>query len=225
MPVTMTALPAGTQLPTTSNGLSGSGQALTQNDFLQLLTAPLEHQDPLNPASADQFASELAEFSTATGVQNLGASAGGQQAVGLVGRSVAVSGNALVLGQSSGATGAFNLPAAASNVTVTISDAGGNTVARLNLGAMPAGTQAFSWTGAGPNGAALTPGTYRFAVTAVGANGAAVAATPYAVVRSPGWDWAAKADRCSTSAAAWPRSRLSRSSRYSDRYTAIRRSS
>lgn len=120
MPVTVTALPTGTQLPTTTNGLSGSGQTLNQNDFLQLLTAQLEHQDPLDPTSADQFASELAEFSTATGVQNLETSSSGQQAVGLVGQNVAVSGNSLVLGQSGGANGAFSLPSAASNVAVTV---------------------------------------------------------------------------------------------------------
>jgi flagellar basal-body rod modification protein FlgD len=182
MPVTVTALPTGTQLPTTANGLSGSGQTLNQNDFLQLLTAQLEHQDPLNPTSADQFASELAAFSTATGVQNLGATAGGQQAVGLVGHNIAVSGNSLILGQSGGATGAFNLPSAASNVAVAISDAAGNTVAQLSLGAMPAGTQTFSWNGAGAGGSTLAPGTYNFSVSATGGNGTAVAATPYAVV-------------------------------------------
>ncbi len=182
MPVTVMALPTGTQLPTNANGLTSSGQTLNQNDFLQLLTAQLEHQDPLNPTSADQFASELAEFSTATGVQNLETSSSGQQAVGLVGQNVAVSGNSAALGQSGGATGAFNLPSAASNVAVAITDPAGNTVAQLNLGAMPAGTQTFSWTGGGSNGVALTPGTYRFSVTAVGATGAAIAATPYAVV-------------------------------------------
>jgi flagellar basal-body rod modification protein FlgD len=88
----------------------------------------------------------------------------------------------LTLGQNGGATGAFNLPSAASKVAVAINDPAGNTVARLDLGAMPAGTQKFSWTGSGSNGAALAPGTYRFSVSAVGGNGAAVAATPYAVV-------------------------------------------
>ena len=182
MPVTVTALPTGTRLPTTANGLSGSGQTLNQNDFLQLLTAQLEHQDPLNPTSADQFASELAAFSTATGVQNLGATAGGQQAVGLIGHKIAISGNSLTLGQSGGATGAFNLSTAASNVAVAISDPAGNVVTRLNLGAMAAGTQTFSWTGSGSNGVALAPGNYRFSVSAAGGNGAAIAATPYAVV-------------------------------------------
>jgi flagellar basal-body rod modification protein FlgD len=182
MPASVVALPPGTQLPSNSNGLSGTGQTLNENDFLQLLTAQLEHQDPLDPTSADQFASELAEFSTATGVQNLEASSSGQQALGLVGQNVAVSGNTLQLGQSGGATGAYNLPSAASNVAVAITDPAGNPVANLNLGAMPAGTQSFSWNGTGANGAALAPGTYSFRVSAVGANGAAVAATPYAVV-------------------------------------------
>ncbi|MBV8118478.1 MAG: flagellar biosynthesis protein FlgD [Alphaproteobacteria bacterium] len=180
MPATVTALPPGTQLPTNANGLTSTGQTLSQNAFLQLLTAQLEHQDPLDPTSADAFASELAEFSTATGVQNLETSATGQQAVGLVGQKVAVSGNSLILGQG-GATGAFNLSSAASNVAVTIANAAGTTVAQLNLGAMPAGTQTFSWSGGGANGTTLAPGTYNFSLTAIGAQGAAVAATPYAV--------------------------------------------
>jgi flagellar basal-body rod modification protein FlgD len=182
MPANVVALPPGTQLPGNSNGLSGTGQTLNENDFLQLLTAQLEHQDPLDPTNADQFASELAEFSTATGVQNLEASSSGQQALGLVGQNVAVSGNTLQLGQSGGATGAYNLKSAASNVAVTITDPAGNRVASLNLGAMPAGTQSFSWNGTGVKGTALAPGTYSFRLSAVGANGAAVAATPYAVV-------------------------------------------
>jgi flagellar basal-body rod modification protein FlgD len=181
MPASVVALPTGTQLPSNANGLSSTGQTLNENDFLQLLTAQLEHQDPLDPTSADQFASELAEFSTATGVQNLETSSSGQQALGLVGQNVAVNGNSLLLGASGSAAGAFNLPSAASNVTVTITDPTGNQVASLNLGAMPAGTQSFSWSGAGANGAQLAPGTYNFSVTAVGGNGAAVAATPYAV--------------------------------------------
>jgi flagellar basal-body rod modification protein FlgD len=181
MPATMVALPTGTQLPTNTNGLSSNGQTLNEGVFLQLLTAQLEHQDPLDPTSADQFASELAQFSTASGVQNLATSAGGQEAVGLVGQDVAVGGNALILGQSGGATGALNLSAAASDVSVVISNSAGNAVASINLGALPAGTQTFSWNGSGASGAPLPPGAYNFTIAAVGANGGAVPATPYAV--------------------------------------------
>ena len=182
MPATVTQLPTGTQLPTNSSGLSGNGQVLSQNDFFQLLTAQLEHQDPLNPMSSDQFAAELAQFSTANGVQNLQTSVTGQQAVGLVGHNVAVGGNTLLLGQGKNATGALNLSASANNVTVSISDSTGKAVASVNLGAMAAGTQTFSWNGTGANGTQLTPGTYSFKVTAIGANGSAVPATSLAVV-------------------------------------------
>jgi flagellar basal-body rod modification protein FlgD len=182
MPATVTGLPTGTQLPTNANGLSGTGQTLNEANFFQLLTAQLEHQDPLNPMSGDQFAAELAQFSTASGVQNLQTYVSGQEAVGLVGHNVAVAGNTLVLGQSGTAAGAFNLSAAAKNVTVAVTDATGKTVASLNLGAMPAGTQTFSWNGAGANGSTLASGNYGFSVKVAGASGAAVSATPYAVV-------------------------------------------
>lgn len=88
MVATLTALPSGSQLPTNASGLS-SGQVLNESNFLQLLTAQLEHQDPLNPMTGDQFAAELAEFSTASGIQDLQTSLTGQEAVGLVGRNVA----------------------------------------------------------------------------------------------------------------------------------------
>jgi flagellar basal-body rod modification protein FlgD len=181
MPATATALPAGTQLPTNTSGLSSSSQTLNENTFLQLLTAQLENQDPLDPTSTDAFATELAELSTATGVQNMATTASGQEAVGLVGQNVAVGGNSLVLGQSGAATGAFNLPSAARHVSVVITNVAGRAVANLNLGAMPAGTQTFSWNGGGANGATLPSGTYTISIAAVAANGAAVAATPYAV--------------------------------------------
>lgn len=181
LPASVTALPAGSQLPTGANGLAGA-QTLTENNFFQLLTTQLENQDPLNPMSSDQFAAELAQFSTADGVQSLDSSFSAQQAIGLVGHNVAVGGNALVLGQSGNATGAFNLSAAANNVTATITDATGKAVASLNLGAMGAGVQTFSWNGKGSDGSTQPPGAYHLSVAATGANGATVAAQPYAVV-------------------------------------------
>lgn len=183
MPASVATLPAGSQLPTGASGLSGSNaQSLTENNFFQLLTTQLENQDPLNPMSSDQFAAELAQFSTANGVQNLDTSFSAQQAVGLVGHNVAVSGNGLILGASGNASGAFNLASAAGSVTVTIADSTGKTVASLNLGALGQGIQTFSWNGKGSDGSTEPPGAYHISVSAAGANGAAVAALPYAVV-------------------------------------------
>src|ERR1700722_8318116 len=150
MPATVTTLPAGTQLPSATATAQAAGPAgtLSQNDFLTLLTTQLEHQDPLNPQSPSDFAAELAQFTTASGVQTLNTTLGtgsGLQAASLVGKNVAVAGNALVLASGTGAQGAFSLSAAAKDVRVLVSNAAGTPVAGLDLGAMAAGAQNFAW--------------------------------------------------------------------------------
>jgi flagellar basal-body rod modification protein FlgD len=188
MPASVVSLPQGTQLPsaTAKPTSTGTASTLTQNDFLTLLTTQLEHQDPLNPQSPSDFAAELAQFSTASGVQNLNTSFGtnsGVQAIGLVGKSVAVSGNQLVLGANGGSKGAFSLSAPAKDVSLTVANAAGSVVATVDLGAMGAGNQNFAWNGQGANGTALPAGTYSYAINATPASGTgAVSVTPYAVV-------------------------------------------
>jgi flagellar basal-body rod modification protein FlgD len=183
LPATVVSLPAGTQLP--QNPAGAGAATLTESDFLKLLTTQLEHQDPLNPQSPSEFAAELAQFSTASGVNGLNASIAATNsllAAGLVGHSVAVPGHALQLGKTGNAKGAFSLAAAASAVVVKITDPQGATVATLELGPGKAGNQNFTWDGRDKNGKALPPGSYSFSITATDARGAAVAATPYSVV-------------------------------------------
>jgi len=189
MPPTVTSLPMGTQLPSASNSsvaTSGASSTLTEANFLTLLTTQLENQDPLNPQSPSDFAAELAQFSTASGVQSINTTlgaGGGVEAAGLVGKNVAVSGNALVLGSSGSAPGAFNLSAAAKDVSVAVTNAAGSIVDIVDLGAMAAGNQNFAWNGQALNGAVLPAGTYSYKVTATSASSATtVTATPYAVV-------------------------------------------
>jgi flagellar basal-body rod modification protein FlgD len=69
---------------------------MNENQFLQLLTAQLKNQDPLDPVSSTDFATQLAQFSTLQGVQQLNASFSDMltlqqmtQGANLVGRSVA----------------------------------------------------------------------------------------------------------------------------------------
>ena len=53
-----------------SNGASPvqSGNQLTEQDFLNLLVAQLQNQNPAQPANDQQLAMEMASFSTASGV-------------------------------------------------------------------------------------------------------------------------------------------------------------
>jgi flagellar basal-body rod modification protein FlgD len=189
MPATVTTLPVGTQLKSASAAATkatGASTTLSETDFLTLLTTQLQKQNPLNPQNPSDFAAELAQFSTASGVralnETLGAG-GGIQAAGLVGKDVAVPGNALVLKTGGLAQGAFNLSGPAADVTVTITNASGGIVNIVDLGAMGAGSQNFTWNGQGTDGSAQPAGTYSYAIKATPASSAAtVTATPFAVV-------------------------------------------
>jgi len=50
------------------------GGTMGKNDFLMLLSAQLRHQDPLNPSSDSEFASQLAQFSSLEQMQNMNSS-------------------------------------------------------------------------------------------------------------------------------------------------------
>jgi flagellar basal-body rod modification protein FlgD len=48
---------------TSGTSTSGASSTLNYNDFLQLMVAQLQNQDPLNPTDSSQFMSQIAEFS------------------------------------------------------------------------------------------------------------------------------------------------------------------
>jgi flagellar basal-body rod modification protein FlgD len=58
--------------PSASETSSLSG--LSQSDFLQLLIAQMQNQDPMSPTSATDFMTELADFSTVEGMTQLNSS-------------------------------------------------------------------------------------------------------------------------------------------------------
>lgn len=175
---------AGAASPATSTSASSTSRfnAFNAQTFMQLLTAQLQNQDPTNPASEQQLASEMAQFSTATGVNNLNTnvealaqaqSAGTlAKASALIGKQVAVPGNALVSGDNNQATGAFSLAAPAGNAVVNVTDASGKTVGTIRLANLGAGSHTFNWNAPAANTA------YNFTVAADSTQGVAVAATP-----------------------------------------------
>ncbi|MFY9317743.1 MAG: flagellar hook assembly protein FlgD [Burkholderiales bacterium] len=165
-----------------------------QDRFLTLLITQLKNQDPLSPLDNAQLTSQLAQISTVQGIEKLNATLAtlsgsfdaGQslQAANLVGRQVIVAGNALQL-DASGAKGAFSLPQAVDRMTVTVTDASGTVVHRVEFGAQPAGLQVFGWDGMSDSGARAVDGPYQFSIAA-SANGKPVSAVPLSVGRVDG---------------------------------------
>lgn len=166
----------------------------TQNRFLTLLVSQLRNQDPLNPLDNAQITSQLAQLSTVSGINQLNSTLTALsasfdakqylQAASLVGHDVVVDGNALSLAEGKG-NGAFELAADADHVTVTVTDAAGRAVRKLDLGALTPGTATFEWDGRDDVGAAMKDGKYTLSVNATN-NGKSVGATPLAVGRVGG---------------------------------------
>jgi flagellar basal-body rod modification protein FlgD len=79
----------GTGIPS-SDTVSGSQQTLNQKDFLQLLVAQMQNQDPLNPQSDTDMASQMAQFTSLTQSSAMSSSLSMLQANSLIGSTVSL---------------------------------------------------------------------------------------------------------------------------------------
>ena len=145
---------------------------LGKNEFLNLLVAQLNNQNPLEPQGNGEFIAQLAQFSTVEGVEKLNTSmesllSGYQssqalQASSLVGRKVIVPTDKAVVDTSESFKASLVLPTTSSNVYVNVYDSAGTAVNRINLGEQAAGNVSFIWDGKDASGNLLPPGTYKF---------------------------------------------------------------
>ena len=185
----ISSLQTSSSAATSGSSASGMSALANANSFYNLLVTQLTNQDPLNPMSNSDLSAQLAQFSTASGVQSIQqsmaaltaqlAQSQGLQAANLVGHNVVLDSNSMSLGTSGGSAGGFTLSGAASDVQVQVLDSGGQTVDTMDLGALPAGVQSFSWDGKTANGQQAAAGNYTFNVQAVDSSGNAVGATPF----------------------------------------------
>lgn len=137
--------------PTSTDSVSAD-----TDKFMTLLVTQLQNQDPLNPMDNAQMTSQLAQLQTVTGVNKLNTtleslqssykSSEAMQATNLIGRGVLVDGNSVTLASSKGVLG-VNLATDADDVQVVISDAKGNEVETMDLGAQKAGVLPLAWDG------------------------------------------------------------------------------
>ncbi len=145
---------------------------LGKNEFLNLLVAQLNNQDPLSPQDNGEFIAQLAQFSTVEGVDKLNTSmesmlSGYQssqalQASSLVGRKVIIPTDKAMVDTSETFKASMVLPATSSNVYVNVYDGAGSVVNRINMGQQAAGNVSFMWDGKDSSGNLLPPGAYKF---------------------------------------------------------------
>jgi flagellar basal-body rod modification protein FlgD len=56
------------QYGTASNSIFTKEKQLDQNDFLRLMTAQLQQQDPFNPVNNQEMVAQMAQFSSLAGI-------------------------------------------------------------------------------------------------------------------------------------------------------------
>lgn len=159
--------------PKKAAGQSGAAEA--QDRFMTLLVTQMKNQDPLNPLDNAQVTSQLAQLSTVTGIDKLnttleslmGSYQASQslQAANMIGHGVLVPGSGVELMEGQALMG-VGLSEPVDNLQVTVRDASGKEVRKIDLGKQEIGTVTVPWDGKNADGSAAVDGHYTFEVAA-----------------------------------------------------------
>ena len=160
-----------------------------KDDFLTLLVAQLQHQDPLNPAESTEFTAQLAQFSSLEQLQNIESTLSGFevyqstlnniQSSGFIGKTVTATGSMFGVNGGNPDPIRFDLVNDADSVYIQIYDNFGGFVADIPAGARQAGEQQMAWDGRDSKGTVVADGSYTFTVMAMNADGAIVSSNSY----------------------------------------------
>ncbi|MFB3785320.1 MAG: flagellar hook assembly protein FlgD [bacterium] len=152
---------------------STSTDNVNKEDFLRLLIAQLQHQDPLNPIENQEFVAELATFSSLeqqqTQTKLLEQLVAGQQnnataqALSLIGKEATVVGNQFAFQPDEAVHFVFQAPQAG-EIPVQVTDASGRIVYNDVINAPAPGEVEYDFDGKNAKGQTLTAGNYQISI-------------------------------------------------------------
>jgi flagellar basal-body rod modification protein FlgD len=150
---------------------------LGRDAFLQLFTAQLKNQNPLDPMENEAFVAQLAQFSSVEGIKGMQTSLETlvanlrEQSLltgsSLVGKRVAIAGG---FGQGGGTKPTetlVSLKDGADMLTMSVYNDQGELVFRQNVGELEPGEHRFAWSGQDSNGNQLPVDTYQITASAI----------------------------------------------------------
>ena len=161
----------GTSLTGTKTG-SGSIASIDKNQFLKLLVTQLKNQDPNSPLSPNEFAAQLAQFTSVEQLIQLNdgmanqsvavqmSTLAGQASLGasLIGRQVVAEGHQVTIPKTGPGHIRVEVGTGGGVGTLTITDSSGHVVGTRKLGQIPAGRQTLTLP------TDLPPGDYSYAL-------------------------------------------------------------
>ena len=156
--------------------------SMGKDDFLTILVAQLENQDPFNSMDATEMIGQLTQFSMLEQMTNMNDTLTSAlsaltlqtatNAASYIGRTVMASGYEVTVEDGAASATSYTLGSDAKTLKAYIYDEDGNTVRTVDLGARDAGEHTFSWDGLDDDGAAVEDGTYSIAIVGTDSAGA-----------------------------------------------------
>ena len=135
--------------------VSENKSTLGQEDFLKLMTTQLQNQDPFAPMENGDFIAQMAQFSTVTGITEMGNELKSLNdkldnfriatATQYLGHSVLVPGNMVRTNGKNNVEGVIDVPNATTKLQVFFQKENGEIIDQLDLGGQSRGLVGFNW--------------------------------------------------------------------------------
>lgn len=152
--------------------------ATMKDDFMQLLVAQLQHQDPMSPMEAMDFTSQLSQFAALEqmfymnenleSLQQAQASINNIQAASFIGKVVKTKGDIVNIEDGQAEPLSYRLDEKASSVGVRVIDENGRSIRSYEVGEKEKGVHTLQWDGRDGMGEISPDGKYRFEISAKG---------------------------------------------------------
>jgi flagellar basal-body rod modification protein FlgD len=160
---------------------AGLKKSLGKDDFMKLMIAQLQAQDPTNPLDAQDFSSQLAQFSSLEQqlamnknleeISKNQAALNNSSMIGLIGKSVNSPGKTVQFSPGEIKALSYELQEDANSVSIDIFDSEGNEIITIKPGAQSAGVNKVQWSGVDNRGNSVPEGTYTYRVRGTNSSG------------------------------------------------------
>jgi len=189
--MTIDAIGGGAPAGASSGGAGATSEAAGfQDEFLRLLVAQLQNQNPLQPQDGAEFVAQLADFASVeqsaemnqrlAAIEAEQATAAGAALAGFVGQNASsVVNGVLRLDPEKGPMPELtvDVPEAAEKMTATIYDETGAVVRTIELGKQFPGKVSLGWDGTNNAGSLVGAGNYRVEIEAEASDGQSIGTT------------------------------------------------
>lgn len=169
---------------------------MDKDDFLKLFMEQLKHQDPLSPQDPTEFLGQLAQltqleqaYNSSATLEKLLAAQDNSMAltsVALIGKKVSALGTQAAFDGTNPSAISYQMPSATSSTSITITNASGQSLRKIDLGDVKAGNGSYEWDGKDGQGNLLPAGAYNFNVSGANALGNQQFATTYTTGKADG---------------------------------------